>query len=352
MKPRFNANPFLSRIEPYSTGSLAETRAPIQMASNENCLGPSPHALKAIEEAMKHVHRYPEATGVELRTAIASRLKVKEEQVILGNGSTELVEMLLRAYLEHGQKSLTAAQTFIIYRIATVAASGECVEVPLRDFRYDLPAMQNAVSDDTRVVLIANPNNPTATMNSSDELGAFLSTIPSNVVVVLDEAYYEYVMEPDYPDGIQMMREFPNVIVLRSFSKIHGLAGLRIGYGVAAEEIISTLNRIRSAYNTNSIAQVAALAALEDEEHIRVSRETAKQERAFLESEFRAQKISYVPSVANFFFLPMQNAPAIQQGLLKHGIFVRAFPTGLRVALGTHEENIAFLGALAVKKES
>jgi histidinol-phosphate aminotransferase len=345
------------QIRPYKPGKPEEElmrelnlKRVIKLASNENCLGPSPLAMKAMQSALARTHRYPDGSGYYLRHALSEKLRVDFSQIILGNGSTDLVNLIARTYLQAGDNSITADQTFLMYKIATLAMNGTCTQVPLQNYTFDLPGIAKAVNENTRLIYIANPNNPSGTIITADQLKWFLTSIPPQVLVVLDEAYFHYVDRPDYPDGIQYLHEFQNLIVLRTFSKVYGLAGIRMGFGIACAEIIENLNRIRSPFNTSVLAQAAALAALDDHQHVLRSQDTNRKELAFLQEEFTRIGVPYIPSVANFILLPLENASKIYELLLHKGIIVRPMnsfnlPEGLRITIGTHEENVAFLDA-------
>lgn len=356
---RFPIPPNILQIEPYKPGKPEEELMRelkldrvIKLASNENCLGPSPMALQAMQQAALKSHRYPDGSGYYLRRALAKKLGVDFSQIILGNGSTDLVNIVARTYLESGDNTVTADQTFLMYKIATLTMNATCIAVPLRNYKCDLEAMAKAANSRTKIIYLANPNNPTGTMVTKSELENFLSIVPSGVLIVLDEAYFDYVEESDYPDGILFSKKFPNLIVLRTFSKVYGLAGIRIGYGIACAEIIENLNRVRSPFNTNLLAQSGALAALQDHEHVKNSRNSNREERRFLEEGLSRLGVPFVPSVANFILLPIEHATKIYEALLQQGIIVRPMNSfhlqeGLRVTIGRHEENVAFLDALA-----
>jgi histidinol-phosphate aminotransferase len=357
IETRFAVAPHILQIDPYKPGKsedelIRELGLPkvYKMASNENCLGPSSLALDAMKTAAEKTHRYPDGSGYLLRKKLSTHLNVPMEQIILGNGSTDLVETIARAYLQPGDNTITADQTFVMYRIATIAVNGECRMIPVRQFSYDLEGILRAIDSRTRVIYIANPNNPTGTMLGSREFENFLREVPPDVLVVHDEAYREYV-DGDYPDSVDAARRNANLVLLRTFSKIYGLAGIRIGYGVSCEEIILNLNRLRSPFNTNSIAQAAAIAALDDTEHLRRSREHNRVERRFLETELKARHVPFVPSVTNFLLLTVPGCMRIYQAMLQQGIIARPMKSfnnqeGIRVTVGRHEENTAFLAAL------
>jgi histidinol-phosphate aminotransferase len=268
-------HPDIASLSPYVPGKPIEElqrelglARVIKLASNENPLGSSPRALAALSGGAATLHRYPDGGAFRLREALADRWKVNRDQIILGNGSDEILGLLARTFLAPGDEAVMADQTFVIYKMEVTAAHGKPIIIPLKQWRHDLPAMADAITDRTRLLFLCNPNNPTGTMVSTDEVELLLARVPSHVVVVFDEAYFEYVRSPQFPDSMAYVKQGRNVIVLRTFSKIYGLAGLRIGYGVATAEIINFLNRVRPPFNANSLAQRAALAALGDDEHV------------------------------------------------------------------------------------
>lgn len=325
----------------------------VKLASNENPLGTSPRALAAIRQALGELHRYPDGGGYALRRAIAARHGVELDQVILGNGSCELIEMLARAYLADGDEAVISQQSFVMYELAVNQVNGRAIAVPTKPGRgHDLAAMAAAVTPRTKLLFIANPCNPTGTYATRAELDHLLATVGERVLVVLDEAYFEYVERDDYPDGLADLRQGHNVIVLRTFSKIYGLAGIRIGYGVAAPEVIATLNRVRSPFNTSSLAQAGALAALDDDEWARRSREHNLQELAFLTAELARRGVCFTPSVTNFILIEFErDVRELFVEFQKMGVIIR--PVGgpglagcARVSVGLREENEKFLHAL------
>ena len=318
----------------------------VKLASNENPLGPSPMAVKAMQEALLNAHYYPDGGGYHLRVGIAEKFGVSIDNVMLGNGSNEIIEFLGHAFLRPGDNIVTAEHAFVVYKILAKLFGAETVEVPDPNLTHDLPAMAAAINDRTKVVYIANPNNPTGTMVSERELDRFIDRVPKNVVVALDEAYYEFLPEP--PDTLKYIRNHPNVIALRTFSKIQGLAGLRIGYGLAHEDLIGLLQKTRQPFNVNSIAQAGALAGLRDEAYQAKTRAIVRQGRDFLQAEFRKRNLEYVPSVANFVLVNVGNGKQVFQKLLKQGMIVRAMdeyklPAWIRVTVGTPEQNRRFL---------
>jgi histidinol-phosphate aminotransferase len=326
----------------------------VKLASNENPLGTSPKALLAIHEAMSTLNRYPDGGGYALRRALAARHDVDLEQVILGNGSCELIEMAARAYLADGDEAVISQQSFVMYELAIDQVNGRPIAVPAAaGRRHDLPAMAANVTERTKLVFIANPCNPAGSYNTRTELARFLDAVGERVLVVLDQAYQEYVDRPDYPDGLDDLKKGRNVLVLRTFSKVYGLAGLRIGYGLGSPDVIATLNRVRSPFNTSSLAQTAALGALEDEEWAQHSREHNTRELKFLEAELQKRGIRFTPSVTNFVLIEFDSdVKELFLEFQKGGVIIR--PVGgpglvncARVSVGTHAENQRFLAALA-----
>jgi len=320
----------------------------VKLASNENPIGPSPKAVASLAEGHDLLHRYPDGGGYRLRHAIADRWKVSSDQVILGNGSDEILGLLARAFLAPGDEAVMADHTFVIYKMEVTAAHGKPVVVPLVNWTHDLEAMAQAVTPRTRLLFICNPNNPTGTMVNAEAVTRFMARVPQDVVVVFDEAYFEYVRNPQFPDTIAYVKEGRNAIVLRTFSKIYGLAGLRIGYGITTPEINGILNRVRPPFNANSLAQRAALAALGDDDHVAISRAV---NAAGMEQVGRGLKelgFEPIPSETNFLYFDVKkDGRQVFDSLLREGIIVRHIEgTMLRVTIGQAEENAAFLQAL------
>lgn len=348
-------HPDIQSLNPYVPGKPIEelqrelglTRV-IKLASNENPLGPSPKAVAALAEAYDTLHRYPDGGAYRLRQAIADRWKVTGDHVILGNGSDEILGLLARTFLAPGDEAVMADQTFVIYKMEVTAAHGKPVIVPLRDWTHDLDAMVKAVTPRTRLLFICNPNNPTGTMVPSEAVDRLMARVPEDVIVVFDEAYYEYVRDPRFPDTMAYVKQGRNAVVLRTFSKIYGLAGLRIGYGVTTPEITNFLNRVRPPFNANSLAQHAALAALGDDEHVADSRAVNEAGMEQMENGLRALGLMPLPSEANFIYFDVKrDGRQVFDALLREGIIVRHIEgTMLRVSIGRSEENAAFLQAL------
>ena len=350
-----HVHPDIAALSPYVPGKPIEelqrelglTRV-IKLASNENPLGPSPKALGVIHEAVATLHRYPDGGAFRLRQALADRWKVTADQIILGNGSDEILGLLARTFLSPGDEAIMADQTFVIYKMEVMAAHGKAVIAPLVNWRHDLTAMADAITDRTRLLFICNPNNPTGTMVTADEVERLLARIPEHVVVVFDEAYFEYVRSAEFPDSMAYVKQGRNAIVLRTFSKIYGLAGMRIGYGVTTPEIVNFLNRVRPPFNANSLAQRAALAALDDDEHVAKSRAVNQTGMDEVVTGLRTLGFAPIPSEANFVYFDVgRDGRQIFDALLRLGVIVRHIEGRmLRVTIGQAEENRAFLAAL------
>ncbi|MDG2303807.1 MAG: histidinol-phosphate transaminase [Candidatus Binatia bacterium] len=324
----------------------------IKLASNENPLGPSPRATEAMQRALSELNRYPDGDGTDLRAELARRFGVTPKRILLGNGSNEILTLLGRVLLKPGDEAVMSDGAFIVYPLATQANGATRVSVPTTDFGHDLEAMADAIGPDTRVVFLANPNNPTGTMFRRAAWEKFIARVPDNVVVVCDNAYAEYVLDPEYPDAIAQPDRHPGLVALRTFSKIYGLAGLRVGYGVGPEWLVDLVDRIRDPFNVNHLAQAGALAALDDVEHVRACREMNRDGMRFLERVCRALGIGFVPSHGNFVLVEIGDAGNAFEALLRAGVIVRpvggyGFPGHVRVSIGMPEENTVFAQALA-----
>jgi histidinol-phosphate aminotransferase len=353
-----NANKWLNDLVVYIPGKPIEDVARelgleasqiVKLASNENPLGPSPVAVQAMKEALEKAHFYPDGGGYHLRNGIAEKYGVSIDNVMLGTGSNEIIEFLGHAFLKPGDNIVTAEHAFVVYKILAKLFGADTVEVPDPKLTHDLPAMAAAINDRTKIVYIANPNNPTGTMVSEEALDRFVDRVPQNVVIALDEAYYEFL--PDPPNTLKYFRDHPNVIVLRTFSKIQGLAGLRIGYGLGHADFIRLLQKTRQPFNVNSIAQAGALAGLRDDEYQAKTLEIVRSGRDFLQAEFGKRKLEYVPSVANFVLVKVGNGKEVFQKLLRRGMIVRAMdeyklPDWIRVSVGTPDQNQRFVADL------
>jgi len=344
-------------IKPYEPGKPIEavrrelglTRL-IKLASNENPLGPSPGAVRAVKKALGNLNRYPDGNCFYLKRALARRLRLKQGNIILGNGSNEIIELLVKAFLNNGEQILTGWPTFLIYFLVGEAAGVRVVSVPLNNFKYDLEAMKERINKRTKLIFIGNPNNPTGTYVNSKEVKRFLERIPCNIIVVFDEAYYDFVTESDFP---RILRELDrNVVILRTFSKAYGLSGLRIGFGIAREEIVKYLNKVRQPFNVNSLAQIGALAALDDEEHLKQTLEIIRAGKEYLYKEFDRMGLEYVKSAANFILVNVESdGNLLFKKLLKKGVIVRdmgayGLNNFIRVTVGLRSENRRFIKAL------
>jgi histidinol-phosphate aminotransferase len=355
------ANEHILGIAPYEPGKPIEElerelmiHNPIKLASNENPLPPSDRVQKAIIAALSSLDRYPDGSGFYLRQALAKKHGVMPDQVVLGNGSNELIELLARSFLRPGDEAVVPHPSFVVYPMIVQAAGGVRVMVMLKDFRLDLDAMARAITPMTKIVFVANPNNPTATIVTRDEVEHFMSRVPERTIVVFDEAYIEFAMGPDFPDTLSYVKQGRKLVVLRTFSKAASLAGLRVGYGIADADAVALMNRIRQPFNVNSLAQVAALAALDDEAHTLECVRMIEAGRHFLYDEFKRIGLQYVPSRANFILVDVgRNAADIYQKLLHQGVIVRpmtpfGLETALRITVGTPEENRTLVKALRV----
>jgi len=350
-------HPDIASLTPYSPGKpLSELERElgvshaIKLASNENPWGPSPKALQVLEGASSSLHRYPDGGAHYLRQDLADRLKIASDQVLVGNGSDEIISLLVKAFLSPGEEAIMADLTFVMYRLAVLGGHAVPVEVPLKNWSHDLDGMVKAVTDRTRLFFICNPNNPTGTILTADDIEGVLSQLPDHVVVVVDEAYYEYVRHPDYPDSLQYVREGRPCVVLRTFSKIYGLAGLRVGYGITTPEIAAYVNRVRPPFNVNSLAQEAARAALTDAEHVAKSRGMNEAEMIFLAEGLGKMGLSCIPSQANFIYFDVgMDGKGVYEALLREGVIVRHIRDSMiRVTVGQPNENRRFLEALQV----
>lgn len=324
----------------------------IKLASNENPLGPSPRAIKALNHLVNTLNLYPDDNCYYLIQALVNKLKIKPDELILGNGSVEILDLITKAFVNPGDEVVMAEYSFIMYPIVTTIANGKRKAVPLKDFKHDLKAMAEAITNQTKVVFIANPNNPTGTMNTAEEVEYFMSHIPDNVLVVFDEAYREYITRSDFPDSFRYLKEGRNVIILRTFSKIYGLAGLRLGYGIGNPGIIEALRKVRLPFNINSAAQAAGIAALDDESHIKRSIKVNEEGKGFLYDNFKKIGLPYIPTEANFIFTqPPMDGALFSKELMKRGVIVRYLAeqdtyTGVRITIGTKPQNQKLIKAI------
>lgn len=324
----------------------------LKLASNENPLGTSPLALKAMKKAMKDSHLYPDDNCFYLRNALAQKYNVKPEEIIIGNGSVEILLLLTLAYLSPGESAVISKSSFLWFKIAVNIAGGQTIEVPMKDYTHDLEAMLNAIKDNTKLIFIANPNNPTGTIVTKEEMDRFMERVPSNILVLIDEAYYEYIKDPAYPDSFKHLREGKNVLILRTFSKIYGLAGIRLGYGFTKEEIVNNLMKVRIPFNANRLSQIAGIAALEDEKHVRRSYEVNEEGKIFLYDSYRKLGLFYLPTFGNFIFVDFgRDSQTVFNSMLQQGIITRTikeygFPTALRITIGTEKQNRKLIEAI------
>jgi len=323
----------------------------IKLASNENPYGPSPKAVAAIRDRLRRIQRYPDGGAVTLREALAERWKVSPKQVTVGNGSNEIIELLVRTFLLPGDEVVMAHPSFSVYRSMVIAAHGRPVEIPLRDGRHDLDRMAKAVTPKTRLIFICNPNNPTGTIVSHREMQRFLSAVPKRILVVVDEAYADFATDTQFPQSIQFLQEGFPLVILRTFSKVYGLAGLRIGYGIGGMEVTDYINRVRQPFNTNLLAQHAALAALTDESHVARTLANNQEGKEYLCREFEQLRMAYLPSEANFIYFDLPGSdPAVgvkvYMALLQRGVIIRHMEgIHMRVTIGLPKENRMFIRA-------
>jgi histidinol-phosphate aminotransferase len=352
------ANPQLREITVYQPGKPIEETARelgldasaiIKLASNENPLGPSPKATEAMRAALEKAHLYPDGGGFCLCKAVAAKLGLAPENVILGNGSNEVLEFLGHGFLEPGDDVIASQYAFVVYKLIATSFGARTIEVPSPDYQQDLDGMLAAITPKTRLIFVPNPNNPTGTLLSQRAINDFISRISENVIVVFDEAYFEFLDR--WPDTLRFVREGRNVVVLRTFSKIHGLAGLRIGYAVGPPDLIEVLHKTRQPFNVNSIAQAGALAALEDNDHLRETKRVVDEGRAYLQRQLAEMQVPFVPAVANFVMVNVGDGHAVFEKMLRQNIIVRPLkgynlPEWVRISVGTMDENKKCVAAL------
>lgn len=330
-----------------------QTSETVKLSSNENPLGPSPRALEELATAMGDLHRYPDSLSSDLRQALAEHARLPNECVICGNGSDELVFLLCVAFLREGDEAVMSEGSFISYLLRTTVAGGTPIQVPLKKYTHDLPAMADAITSRTRLIFVCNPNNPTGTSNGADEVQAFLQRVPDDVLIVMDEAYIEYVQRTDYPDVLPEIRNGrKNIILLRTFAKIYGLAGLRLGYGYAHADIIGYLDKVRPIFNVNTLSQRVGIAALKDVVHVARSRSHTETCRAFFQKELTALGLEPIPSETNFIAVHVGDDHAVTDGLMQRGFTVTplsgwGLPGFIRFSFGTEGQNQRFVAALA-----
>lgn len=348
---------YVASLKPYVPGKPIEElerelgiSGSVKLASNENPLGPSKKALEVLSgNVLSNLNRYPDGGAYYLKQALSRHLGVKEAELIVGNGSNELLDIAVKTFMKPGDEAVMAWPSFVVYPMAVQAQGCTGIKVPLSGFRHDLDAMADAVTESTRMLFIANPNNPTGTINTAVELDRLLDRLPADIIVVVDEAYYEYVTDPSYADSMKHFRDGRNLLILRTFSKIYGLAGLRVGYGISRPEILEEMNKMREPFNTSTPAQAAAIAALEDREHVERSKNINLEGRQYLCGELESLGVKYVPTEANFIFMfPGRDSEEVYQSLLMQGVIVRPMgPDSIRVTIGLPEENKRFIEALS-----
>lgn len=358
-KIRKIARPEIFKLKPYIPGKPAEEVQRelgltdiVKMASNENPLGPSPLASAAVREALNSLHIYPDSNCYYLREKLAQVLGIEEKGILIGNGSDEILRLIAETFIGPDDEVILAHPTFVEYEFTALVMGADCVEVPLKDYRHDLVAMRDAVSNRTKIIYICNPNNPTGTIVTRQEVESFLDSLPENVIVVMDEAYGEYNESADFPNSLKYVQEGRNVIVLRTFSKIYGLAALRVGYGLTCPTIASLIERVREPFNVNLLAQKAAAAALEDTRHAAASRANNKAGKEFLCQALDEMGLEWIPSQANFLLVDTgRDGRWVFENLLKTGVIVRSgdaygYPNHIRVTIGLPRDNERFIKAL------
>ncbi len=353
------ANSGVQKLHPYQAGKptdelereLGITNI-VKLASNENPLGLSDSVKVALQKELSELTRYPDANGYYLKQALAEKYAVELQQVTLGNGSNDLLELVARAFVSCENEVIFAQYAFVVYPIVTQAIGAKAVVVPAKDYGHDLDAMADAITNNTKLIFIANPNNPTGTFLEQDEIKSFLTKVPENVLVVLDEAYFEYASADRRGNAIEWIKEFPNLIILRTFSKAYGLAGLRVGYSISNPQIADILNRVRQPFNCNALALKAAETILQDEKYLQESIKLNNAGMADLSTFFREHELEYIPSMGNFITVNVATSgDKVYQELLKEGVIVRpitgyGLPNHLRISIGTQAENQRFKQAL------
>ncbi len=347
-------------LQPYQPGKPIEElereygiKNAIKLASNENTLRHSPRFLEAVQASLTNMSRYPDSNGFDLKKALAQKHCVDMNMITLGNGSNDVLELIARAFVTSAHSVIFSQYAFIVYPIVTQAIGARAIVTAARDWGHDLMAMQAAIADDTRLIFIANPNNPTGTWVDRSRLKTFLDAVPESVIVVVDEAYFEYAcLHSDYPNSLEWLTDYPNLIVTRTFSKAYGLAGLRVGYSVSHPDIANLLNRVRQPFNVNSVALVAATTALEESEYLEKSVALNRAGMRQLTQAFNEMKLDFIESLGNFVSVNVGDGAKVYEGLLHQGIITRPIGSGygmtqhLRISIGTAAENAAFIEAL------
>lgn len=349
---------YIKSLIPYVPGKPIEevereygVKDSVKLASNENPLGPSPNALAVLKEKLHLLHFYPDGDCFHLKRGMAERLKVSPEQLIFGNGSNELIELAVRTFMRPGDETLMARHSFVIFRLVVQAAGGSCAAVPMKNYTHDLEAIGEAMTPKTRIVFLANPNNPTGTIYRKREWERFLDRVPENTLLIADEAYFEYVSDPEYPNSLSYHRKGRAILTFRTFSKLYGLAGLRIGYAIGDRSLVDLMHRVRQPFNVNAAAQWAALAALDDRDHVSETLRVNREGMDYLEPELSRLGLETLPSHANFILVKVKNGEEVFHQLMSRGVIVRPMggydlPEHIRVTVGTMEENKRFINAL------
>lgn len=353
------ARPEIFKLKPYIPGKpIEEVKRElgidniIKMASNENPLGPSPLAMEAIAKVLPQIHRYPDANCFELKKGLADFYKVSTDSIIIGNGSDELLKLLAETFICPGDQVIIAQPTFSEYEFVSLVMGAECIKIPLKDYRLDREAIIKAITPKTKIIFVCNPNNPTATMLGAEEIRSFMDQVPDNIIIVLDEAYCEYVESPDFPDSLAYVRQGRKVIVSRTFSKIYGLAALRVGYALTTPAIAQAIERVREPFNVNTLAQVGALAALDDRDHVLKSQKLNHEGKLYLYQELERLGLKYVASETNFILIDCgEDCRRVFRELLQEGIIVRGcdhfgLPQAIRVTVGKPADNQRFIKSL------
>lgn len=348
----------IKELIPYQPGKPIEElerelgiKSSVKLASNESPVSPSPLAVEAIKKGLRDLNRYPEGGGFYLTKALSKKWSLKQSNFILGNGTNDVLELIAKTFLMPKEEAIMAHPAFIVYQLAVQGVNGKRVVVPLKDFTHDLVKMADAVTSRTKLIFIANPNNPTGTMVGDNEMKRFMKRVPKRVIVVVDEAYFEYVTRRDFPKTLEYLKQGRNIIILRTFSKIYGLAGLRIGYGMAKEELVNEMHKARQPFNTNSLAQMAAIASMKDREYVKKVKKLNNDGKICLYDHLKKMGVECVPSETNFILVKVQNAGGVYKKLLKKGVIVRpmegyGLKEYLRITIGLPAENRRFIKAL------
>lgn len=352
-------NAFVGDLIPYVPGKPVEELEReigisdvVKIASNENPLGPSPLAEEAIIKAVHNLHRYPDGDAFYLKHKLAEKLGVDPETIIFGNGSNDVIDIAARTYMQPGDEAIFGEYAFIVYPICTKAVGAKAVVSPMPNYTHDLRDMHSRITDKTRIIFIANPNNPTGTMVGRDEFEWFIDNVPDDILILMDEAYFEYVDDKDYPNSLEYQNSGKSIMTVRTFSKIYGLAGLRLGYGIAHKDIVSHMHKVRHPFNSNSLSQIGAIAALDDTDHIKRTKVINSEGLAYVTNELGKLDIPYAPSYTNFVLIDLGDDPKpVYNSLLREGVIVRpvmgyGLRTHLRVTIGTRAENEKFVAGI------